>query len=80
MQWRGCGYMISYEGLNVMLAKKGITKTQLSRELGISSRTIAKIAKGEKLGNITLKKIAEYLDCDAKLLVGTFPTTKYCSF
>ena len=72
--------MISYEGLNVMLAKKGITKTQLSRELGISSRTIAKIAKGEKLGNITLKKIAEYLDCDAKLLVGTFPTIKYCSF
>ena len=55
--------MISYEGLNKKLAEKGINKTALSFELGISSRTIAKIAKKEKLGNITLKKIAEYLGC-----------------
>ena len=55
--------MISYEGLNKKLAEKGINKTALSFELGISSRTIAKIAKKEKLGNITLRKIAEYLGC-----------------
>ena len=55
--------MISYEGLNQRLEEKGTNKTALSSELGISSRTIAKIAKGEKLGNITLRKIAEYLGC-----------------
>ena len=45
--------MISYEGLLARLREKGITKTDLTKELGISSRTIAKIAKGEKLGAIT---------------------------
>ena len=56
--------MVSYEGLNKLLAEKGITKTSLAEKLGISSRTIAKIAKGEKLGDITLRKIAAYLGCD----------------
>ena len=53
--------MYSYDGLNALLREKGLTKTALTAELGISSRTIAKIAKGEKIGNITLRKIAEYL-------------------
>jgi Fic family protein len=60
--------MISYEGLLARLREKGITKTDLTKELGISSRTIAKIAKGEKLGAITLRKMAEYLDCEPALL------------
>ena len=60
--------MISYEGLNAKLAERGITKTALTAELGISSRTIAKIAKGEKLGAVTLRKIAEFLDCDPSQL------------
>ncbi len=55
--------MISYEGLYGQLKKKGITKTALISELGISSRTIAKIAKGEKLSDRTLQKIADYLNC-----------------
>jgi len=37
--------MISYEGLEKALKAKGIGKTELSAELGLSSRTIAKIAK-----------------------------------
>ena len=55
--------MISYEGFYNQLQKKGITKTALAAELGISSRTIAKIAKGEKLSQSTLQKIASYFDC-----------------
>ena len=55
--------MISYEGFYNQLQKKGVTKTALAAELGISSRTIAKIAKGEKLSQATLQKIASYLDC-----------------
>ena len=48
--------MYSYDGLNAILQEKGITKTALSAELGISSRTIAKVAKDEKIRNSTLKK------------------------
>ena len=57
--------MISYDGLYEQLKRKGIRKTDLTAEVGISSRTIAKIAKGEKLSNRTLQKIAEYLGCEA---------------
>ena len=60
--------MISYDGLYEQLQKKGITKTALAQAIGISSRTIAKIAKGEKLSQKTLQKIADYLGCEAASL------------
>ena len=60
--------MISYDGLYEQLRRKGITKTDLTSEIGISSRTIAKIAKGEKLSNKTLEKIAAFLGCDVHSL------------
>ena len=60
--------MISYDGLYEQLRKKGITKTDLTSAIGISSRTIAKIAKGQKLSNRTLEKIALYLDCNVDSL------------
>lgn len=57
--------MYSYEGLYTQLKNRGITKTDLTVAVGISSRTIAKISKGEKLSRKTLQKIADYLECDA---------------
>ena len=60
--------MISYDGLYEQLRKKGITKTDLTSEIGISSRTIAKIAKGEKLSSRTMEKIAAFLGCDVHSL------------
>ncbi len=56
--------MLSYAGLNHMLSARRVTKSDMAAELGISSRTIAKIAKGEKLSAGTLRKIAGYLNCD----------------
>ncbi len=53
--------MISYEGLEKALKEKGIGKSELSVKLGLSSRTVAKIAKGEKLSSSSLRKIADYL-------------------
>ena len=53
--------MISYDGLEKALKKKGIGKTELSKKLGLSTRTIAKIAKGEKLSQRSVQKIADYL-------------------
>ncbi len=55
--------MISYAGLNEHLKTAGLTKTSLAAALGISSRTIAKIGKGEKLSKKTLEKIAAHLGC-----------------
>ena len=60
--------MISYDGLNKALSEKHLTKTQLAAELGISSRTIAKIAKGERLSAKTLQRIADHLGCDVDAL------------
>ena len=59
--------MISYEGLERQLRQAGITKTELTK-LGISSRTIARIAKGERLSRKTLQKIADHLGCGVEIL------------
>ena len=61
--------MISYDGLEKILKEKGIGKTDLSKHLGLSTRTIAKIKKGEKLSNRSLLKIANYLEADPKTLM-----------
>ncbi len=60
--------MISYNGLETLLKEKGIGKTELSLELGLSSRTVAKISKGEKISKNTLNKIADYLKVKPELL------------
>lgn len=56
--------MISYYGLLQKLKEKGLTKTALTTELGISSRTIAKISKGDKIAAHVFDKIALYLECN----------------
>lgn len=60
--------MISYAGLEKILKEKGIGKTELSTEAGLSTRTVAKIAKGEKLSARSLNRIAEYLNVAPELL------------
>ena len=53
--------MISYEGLEKALREKEIGKTELSKKLGLSTRTVAKIAKGERLSARSIRKIADLL-------------------
>lgn len=60
--------MISYAGLEKILKEKGIGKTELSTEVGLSTRTVAKIAKGEKLSARSLNRIAGYLNVVPELL------------
>ena len=57
--------MISYDNLYLMLKEKDIKISSLTKELGISSRTIAKLNRGEKIANHVLQKIADYLSCEA---------------
>ena len=55
--------MLSYQGLQDRLKEKGIHKSDLSVILGISSRTIAKIGRGEKLSRIVMEKLCTYFAC-----------------
>lgn len=55
--------MTKYDGLNKLLAEKGMKKSDLTKELGISSRTIAKISKGEKLADNVIARLCEFFGC-----------------
>ncbi|BEU88920.1 hypothetical protein TAMA11512_23840 [Selenomonas sp. TAMA-11512] len=63
--------MISYAGLLQKLKDKNLTKTALTKQLGISSRTVAKIGRGEKLSKHVLDRIAVFLNCPADALCRT---------
>ena len=56
--------MYSYDGLNNLLKAKGMKKSELTRELGISSRTIAKISKGERIADNVLLRLCEFFGCE----------------
>ena len=53
----------SYDGLERFLSANGMTKTSLAAELGISSKTMAKMSRGEKIADHVLKRIADYFSC-----------------
>lgn len=55
---------ISYNGLWKLLIDKNMKKVDLINNLGISSSTIAKMTKGEKVSMNILEKICDELDCD----------------
>ena len=57
--------MISYKGLEERLKEHGITRSDLTMLLGISSRTIAKIGRGEKLSRLVMEKLCRYFSCAA---------------
>ena len=70
--------MYSYDGLNKILKEKNMKKSELSAKLGISSRTIAKIGKGEKLADHVIARLCDFFGrekedictevCDNKIL------------
>ncbi len=55
--------MISYDKLVKILRENGLKKSDLTKVLGISSRTVAKFGKGEKIADNVLAKIAEHFGC-----------------
>ena len=56
--------MFSYKGLESKLAERGIGRSDLTKLIGISSRTVAKIGKGEKLSRTVMDKLAAFFECD----------------
>lgn len=74
------GYIIiSYKNLLLRLENKGLTKTDLTSLLGISSRTIAKISRAEKIADHVLIKIADFLDCSPQDLYKMISENAYCN-
>ena len=66
----------SYDGLERFLSVKGMTKTSLATELGISSKTMAKMSRGEKIADHVLKRIADYFShCLSEL-----SSAHFCAF
>ena len=61
--------MFLYKGLEEKLKERGIGRSELTTLLGLSSRTIAKIAKGEKLSRAVMEKLAGYFACGKEDLV-----------
>ena len=55
--------MLSYKGLEDMLNDRHIGRSDLTKLLGLSSRTVAKIGKGEKLSRGVMEKLAAYFEC-----------------
>ena len=54
--------MFSYKGLESKLAERGIGRSDLTKLIGISSRTVAKIGKGEKLSRTVMDKLAAFFE------------------
>ena len=65
--------MYVYDGLLRMLSQKDLKKSDLTSELHISSRTVAKIAKGEKLGDAVMQKLCAYFSCAPDELYRSVP-------
>ena len=55
--------MFSYKGLEQKLSERNIGRSDLTKLLGISSRTVAKIGKGEKLSRGVMEKLAAFFGC-----------------
>lgn len=55
--------MISYKKLFLMMEEKEITKEKLKNEIGISSATMAKLAKNEEVAMSTIQNLCNFFDC-----------------
>ncbi|MBO4547907.1 MAG: Fic family protein [Abditibacteriota bacterium] len=60
--------MICYDGLLEKLKENDLTRSQLTALLGISSRTIAKIGRGEKLSRGVMEKLCAFFQCPPEAL------------
>ncbi|MBR6934490.1 MAG: Fic family protein [Clostridia bacterium] len=60
--------MFSYKGLEQKLKERGIGRSDLTKLLGLSSRTVAKVGKGEKLSRGVMEKLADFFGCSPEEL------------
>lgn len=56
--------MYNYDGLYQLLEKNNLKKSDLTKELNISSKTIAKFSRGEKVADSVVNKLCTYFICE----------------
>ena len=56
--------MINYNNLWKSLIDKGMKKTELAKEAGISSATLAKMSNNQCVSMETVVKVCDVLDCN----------------
>jgi DNA-binding Xre family transcriptional regulator len=59
----------SYKPLAKLLIDRGMKKTDLLKEVGLSSATLAKLGKGEALSGESIEKLCRYFRCQPGELV-----------
>ena len=67
---------ISYNLLWKLLVDKGWNKTQLRKQIGIGTATLAKLSANEKVSMDVIEKICSALDCQPGDIVEYIPDTK----
>lgn len=67
---------ISYNKLWKLMIDKGLNKTRLREEAGISSNAMAKLGKNETVQVEVLVKICNHLNCTMDDIVEVNKTTK----
>lgn len=55
---------VSYNNLFKLMIDKKIKKTELAKELNMSTGTMAKLSKDEYVSMDVLVRICEFLECD----------------
>lgn len=58
--------IIDKNKLKNQLQRKNITMSSLTQHASVSSRTLARISKGENVATVVAAKIATFLDCDLR--------------
>ena len=61
--------MYSYDGLFTLLKAKNMKRSELAAALGISSRTLAKIGRGERLADGVIARLCDFFGCAREELV-----------
>ena len=74
---KGVKSVIVYYKLDALLKKRKITKTQLTKDTGISTNIVSKISKNEVLKTDTLNRICEYLQVQPSEIMEWIPDSEY---
>ena len=56
--------MYSYKGIENLLKAKNMKKSDMIEAVGLSSRTVAKIGKGEKLSDSVIMRLCDFFGCE----------------
>lgn len=64
---------VSYNNLWKMLIDKGLKKQDLVDGAGLSSATVAKMGRNEKVSEKSLEKLCNYLNCGVKDILERTP-------